>query len=102
MSAKATGSLGVVIVAAVLVGVPVGVLVAARSSPPAPHRVSEVALAATRLEARLHAAGFDHVHCGWAGSRHGPTTITCAGTSASASGALAEQLTVTVDAPPQG
>jgi hypothetical protein len=92
----------VVLVAVVLVGVPLGVFLVARSETPARH-LSAIALAAISMGRTLERESYFHVKCGWTGYPNGgPATITCSGRRDDGSGASIKILTRTVNNRPVG
>lgn len=58
------------LVAVVLVGVPLGVFLVARSQTPARH-LSTIALAAISMERTLERESYSHIQCGWTGYGNG-------------------------------
>jgi hypothetical protein len=93
---------GVLLVAIVLVGVPLGVFLVARSETQASHP-SEIVLAATRMERALERESYSHIKCGWTGNESGgPATVTCSGRRDDGSGASIKILTRTVNNRPMG
>jgi hypothetical protein len=66
-------------IALVLVGVPLGVLLAARATTPHTHE-SRLAIEVRRLTAQLRRNGATDIRCAWTGYADGSTyTVTCNG-----------------------
>jgi hypothetical protein len=84
-------------IALVLVGVPLGVLLAARATR-RDHPVSPLAMEVRRLTAELRRKGATDIRCGWTGYADGSSvTITCSGTVGRSSfDSLQESVTGTV------
>jgi hypothetical protein len=92
-----SGRIAVLAVAVVLVGLPLGVLTAARTTRPH-HPPSPLAMEVRRLTTALQRKGATDVRCGWTGDVDGsPATVTCSGTMGSTSfDSLQEAVTGTV------
>ena len=76
------------LVVAVLVAVPMGVFLVARSQAPASrHYTTSYATAVAHLTQRLRRSGYSDIRCGWTGYVNtGPIVVTCTGTRSSGPG----------------